>query len=574
MSGGYARRVIVKARFVKLSASSMKALSEHLRYIGRDSAVDPGDRGRLFGVDGDDMDTAAFQDRASSDRHHFRLIVSPEDGAELADLKSHIRDLASAMETDLGTRLDWVGAVHTNTDHPHAHMVIRGARDDGTDLVMPRRYISHGIRECAEALVTRELGPETQYERGKKSTRDIEAERLTRIDRSLDRLAGTDRTLSLADTPARYRSLNQARLRKLGRMGLAASKGRGQWQLAEGFAATLKEMGERGDIIKALNRALAGRPGRRLDPHPIARSDGAEPMLGEVVSTGLGGPGHDQPFIILDLTDGRGVRLATSQDHGLKSGMIVEAKPQGTAPKPSDLTISRIAEQNIGVYSAALHQSADPSAGAAYIAAHVRRLEALRRAGLVSRSADGTWRVPQDHLQSVTRWQARTARNRPAELHIQSAMALRDQVQAPGLTWLDDAAEIAAPRRGFGAELTRARLERQIVLRARGELEPQESDLSRTSRARLASIALDQAGADAAGRFGKPYARAPESGPLEGRYVGAAQASHGKFAVIDRGRDITLVPWRSVIERARGQTVSGMVRAGRVDWRFGRGRGR
>jgi type IV secretory pathway VirD2 relaxase len=53
------------------------------------------------------------------------------------------------MESDLGTKLDWVAIDHYDTAQPHTHLLVRGARDDGKDLVMPRQYISHGIRERA-----------------------------------------------------------------------------------------------------------------------------------------------------------------------------------------------------------------------------------------------------------------------------------------------------------------------------------------------------------------------------------------------------------------------------------------
>ena len=35
------------------------------------------------------------------------------------------------METDLGTRLDWIAVDHHNTGHPHTHIVVRGVTDHG-----------------------------------------------------------------------------------------------------------------------------------------------------------------------------------------------------------------------------------------------------------------------------------------------------------------------------------------------------------------------------------------------------------------------------------------------------------
>ena len=33
------------------------------------------------------------------------------------------------MESDLGTRLEWVATAHYNTEHPHVHVALRGITD-------------------------------------------------------------------------------------------------------------------------------------------------------------------------------------------------------------------------------------------------------------------------------------------------------------------------------------------------------------------------------------------------------------------------------------------------------------
>jgi type IV secretory pathway VirD2 relaxase len=49
-------------------------------------------------------------------------------------------------ERDLGTKLDWVGIDHWNTDNPHFHIIVRGKGDDGRDLVIARDYNSYSPR--------------------------------------------------------------------------------------------------------------------------------------------------------------------------------------------------------------------------------------------------------------------------------------------------------------------------------------------------------------------------------------------------------------------------------------------
>jgi type IV secretory pathway VirD2 relaxase len=42
----------------------------------------------MFGAAEDRADAAAFARRSLNDRHHFRFVVTPEDAAEMADIKA------------------------------------------------------------------------------------------------------------------------------------------------------------------------------------------------------------------------------------------------------------------------------------------------------------------------------------------------------------------------------------------------------------------------------------------------------------------------------------------------------
>jgi hypothetical protein len=66
----------------------------------------------------------------------------------------------------------------------------------------------------------------------------------------------------------------------------------------------------------------------------------------------------------------------------------------------------------------------------------------------------------------------------------------------------------------------------------------------------------------------------PQDGEhITGRYKGAVELVSGKYALIERSRDFTLVPWRPVIERELGRTISGIVRGDGISWEIGRSRG-
>lgn len=573
---GGQRRVIVKARIVRMSASSAAALAAHIGYIRRDAALEEKDRGKLFDAMSEDAGVSDLTKSIADDRHHFRFIVSPEDGTEMADLKPFVRDLVSQMETDLGTRLEWVGAVHHDTGRPHAHLVIRGRRDDGLDLVMPRAYISHGIRERAEDLVTLELGPETRLEQERKLNAEVAAERVTRIDHFIARQIDPEGEFRLKDSPPHYRTLHAARLRTLERLGLAQKLSAGRWQMRKSFRDVLRDLSERHDIIKTMNRALAGRRDRRLDTDAIfdkSDPDGRS-VTGAILQTGLTGEAHDRAYAIIDSLDGRAVFVelgVAGEVEELKRGTIVTVSPPNFEPKPSDHTIDRIARANGGIYSASLHQADDPRSGSEFVAAHVRRLETLRRAGHVERTANADWKIPLDYLDQAKTYERAQARFRSTQLLVQSELGLKDQETALGVTWLDEAPPPSGVPLGFGREVTEAQVKRRAFLAEIGMKLEAGAGLSAAQKSELLKRDLTQAGRSLSDEIGKPYSPAPERGHVDGTYREPVSRVSGKFAVIERQRDFTIVPWRQVLEQRRGMAVSGVVRGGRISWTLGRG---
>ena len=259
---GRSRIVVIKTRVVRYTARAAP-LAAHLTYLRREGVTRDGEKARLFGPEIDEVDGRAFAERCQDDRHHFRFIVSPEDAVEMADLKTFARDLMGQMEKDLGTKLDWAGVDHWNTDNPHIHIIVRGCADDGQDLVIARDYIKEGMRARAADLVTQEIGPRTDLDIRRNLERQVEAERWTQLDRQLVRDGRDTGVIDMAvdpnTRPDEYHALKVGRLRKLEALGLAEQIGPGQWMIDEKAEATLRELGERGDIIKRMHRALTER---------------------------------------------------------------------------------------------------------------------------------------------------------------------------------------------------------------------------------------------------------------------------------------------------------------------------
>lgn len=585
------RRVVIKTRIVKLvgkSSGGLAAARAHLRYIQRDGVSKAREPGQLYDATGDEIDGIEFLKRSEGDRHQFRFIVSPEDAAELADLKPFVRDLMACMETDLGTRLDWIAVDHFNTEHPHSHVVLRGRDDQGKDLVIARDYITHGMRKRASELVTLELGPQTEQEIRQKLERQVDQERFTDLDRELERDAVDGMVDARPDDCGREDRAKQAlrigRLRTLEKRGLAKQIQSGRWWLASRLEETLRRAGERGDIIKAMHRGLR-RAGLDAGAVDYAIYDPVDPrartITGRIIDRGLHDEINDGHFIMVDAADGRVhyVALDPRQDmNDLPMGAIAEIHPAARALKPSDRTIADVARGTAGLYTANAHSATDPEASSDFIEAHIRRLESLRRQNIVRRFSDGSWEIPEDFEKRASALAEKQARY-PGRVVTLSYLALEAQTSVVGATWLDRQLLAKQPLslRGdrFGAAVTEA-LERRtdhLILEGLARREDQTLRFQRNLLHVLRQREQVAAGKKLAGDMGLKFTPSQDGMRIEGTYKRPIQLASGKFAVIVKSKEFTLVPWRLVLERRRGKMVGGVMRGSIVSFDFKRNRG-
>lgn len=578
----FARRVIVKVNLVKMEGMGIKAQRLHLKYIERDSAAMEGERGELFGHDNTRVEPEDFWERGKDDPHQFRLVVSPEDGKDMGDLTGYTRNLMNQMEKDLGTKLDWVAANHYDTANPHAHIVIRGVRDDGKTLIIPRAYISHGMRERAEDQVTRELGPLNQIDVAKKLARQVQQERFTTLDRDL--VSMMDRNIvDFSGSPKRgeewERRLQKWRVKELSRMGLAEKVGIGRWRIENTFERTLRRLGERGDIIKAYHRALKAASIERMSRGDVMydpMGERASDITGKVISKGVLDDVNDRSFVVIDTLDGQAVFVETGREANIadiEKDMVITVGPRVYAPKPSDHTIADIASSRGGIYSPAAHMLSDPSASENYIKAHVRRLEAMRRKGHVTRREDGSWEVPKDYLKQAADYEKVMSLGSPIRIEVMSRMPIEKLPKAVGKTWLDTSLIPGEPvsAHGFGEDVEKAKAARKEFLVAQKFIGRDglvtEATLRELEQKDLASL-----GETLSEKFGKPYAPAPESGRVTGTYLEAIDRPSGRYALIEKSKEFTLVPWRETLERNLGRSVTGSISSQSISWALTKGR--
>lgn len=589
-----ARRVVVKTRIVKMAGKGLDAARLHLRYIQRDGVTREGTPGELYDAERDRADGRAFVERSDGDRHQFRFIVTPEDGAEYDDLKDLTRRLMQRAEQDLGTKLDWMAVDHYNTGHPHTHIVIRGKDETGRDLVVAREYLTHGLRERASELVSLDLGPRTDRDIEERLANEVGQQRYTSLDRSLQRAADEAGRLEMAalapstSEHARFQhALRMGRLRTLERLGLAEEREPGSWQLSPEMEPTLRRLGERGDIIKALHREMA-REGRSRTAGDYAIYDPmdantAPRLVGRVVARGLSDEVHDRHYLIVDGIDGRTHWVDIGRGDATEptpEGVIVAVSPRSVGPRAVDRTIAEIASANEGRYSVDLHLRHDPTASQEFAETHARRLEAMRRARTgVARQPDGTWVIGRDHLERAAAYERAQARTQPVTVEILSALPLTQQLATEGATWLDRdlVAEgpIAARDAGFGRDVRDALSRRRQWLVEQGLAREEENRIiyRRDFLSVLRTRELARVATQLSGELGLAYAEPRTGVRVKGVYRRRLDLASGRFALIEKSREFTLVPWRPVLERNLGKPVEGIVRGDTVSWTLGRRRG-
>ncbi len=395
-------------------------------------------------------------------------------------------------ESDLGTKLEWVAVDHFNTGHPHTHIIVRGKDDKGKDLVIARDYLSHGLRGRARDLITLELGPETQHELDLKIEREVQSERLTRIDRSLIKDVEQG-ILTISSSPhqdQQWQSHRMGRLCKLESMGLAQELKTGVWRLEERTEQVLRQLGQRGDIMKTMQAVLkeAGIDRAASDYSVFDASQPGKKVTGKLAALGLSDEFNDRHYAVVDGVDGK--------LHYAEIGRLSKYDP--------------------------------PSKGMVVI---------LR-----------------DQEPSKQRQSQQTI----ARVFIESHVPFREIASADGATWLDrkllEKEPVEFRDKGFGAEVNRAlRLRQQWLIKEElmteqnGQLIVRRKLLERLQRKELNRVAMKLQK-----QLGLNYQPTANSERLKGQIRKTIKLASGRFAVMQKGKGFSLIPWRQVIRKSKG----------------------
>jgi len=314
------QRVIVKAlvsRHVGKAAARAGALAAHVAYLGRSGAGLDGTRADFFDRRDDDVEAGLTTRGWSGDRHHFRFIISPEHGERLADMRGYVREVMARVSADLGEPdLGWVATCHYDTDQPHAHVLVRGRREDGRDLVIPRDYMGYGFRARAQEVAQERLGDLSRIEAERRVWKETQADMFTGLDRRVLAAADAD---GLVDDDlggkGAWAALRRGRLRHLEGLGLAVRTGR-RYRLDPEMEMKLRSLQVRRDVIRTMNQ-------RRLEGAQEVRLLRTEPVAGVVVKTGFHDEVGAKPFVLV--RDVQGVEHYARMKIGGRALVIGEA---------------------------------------------------------------------------------------------------------------------------------------------------------------------------------------------------------------------------------------------------------
>jgi hypothetical protein len=215
----------------------------------------------------------------AGDKRIFKIILSPEDAN--GDFQRTVEDMVTRIEQHTGAPVEWGGVVHRNTDHHHAHIIVRGRLRSGEPLKLPPDLIRRGLREAVQSSLTRQLGLRTTADIQHQKQIELTANRVTPLDRKLaDRAIPYGADPAYKDAGAAASAAEVARLRHLKDLGLSKPYAGDGWLVRSDFVTQLQQMKDIQDRARTLFRSGVA----ISDPHaPMEYSSISKKLIGRVL---------------------------------------------------------------------------------------------------------------------------------------------------------------------------------------------------------------------------------------------------------------------------------------------------
>lgn len=227
----------------KMMYSDKKASHKEFfeKYLPQKNKPDVKTKPVIFGNYGDNE---SYKKRMTA--RHYKFIISP-DSSDLP-METFVRTYMDRISKELGIKFDWRAAIHTDTEHPHAHILINGKDIKGETLFkpFPKDFVKKRAREIARDISTAMIGERTAEQRKLTREKSLTATRWTVHD---DKIALLAQYKPFINEVALTEPLKK-RMRHLSKIGLADYKD-GMYRLRDKWQDTLKSTGRYNSYLKA-----------------------------------------------------------------------------------------------------------------------------------------------------------------------------------------------------------------------------------------------------------------------------------------------------------------------------------
>jgi hypothetical protein len=147
------QQCMVKLRYGNDMTTHMRFLQEYLSQKNKEQVTE---KPELFNDEKDIEDTFIENYKNNMTGLHYKFIISPE--SQEADIEALVKTLVKKMESVTGYRFYWMAAVHRDTGHNHAHLLINGCDKNNREVDFDKTFKTNTIREMTKSICTSLVG--------------------------------------------------------------------------------------------------------------------------------------------------------------------------------------------------------------------------------------------------------------------------------------------------------------------------------------------------------------------------------------------------------------------------------
>ena len=167
------QRVLFKLSYGESSKKHLKYIQLYMPQVNKEGVEE---KKEIFGTPMEDYMNNIVP-------RHFKLIISPE--SQKIDLKLLSEAFIRHLEKITGYDFYWLGTIHTDTEHHHAHLAINGKDKNGKKVRFPKDMIKNTMREFLSNIATNMIGDRTKEEIEESKKKLTQAKRWTAFDEQL-----------------------------------------------------------------------------------------------------------------------------------------------------------------------------------------------------------------------------------------------------------------------------------------------------------------------------------------------------------------------------------------------------